>query len=150
MKHIANYLSSNPKLLKDFGKILLKEKNKTSTSTISGVYLSKYSCFESFLKLNKTIIFFEWSNLSGSKKLFKNIQTFYDFLEESNIKFPDYEMRKIMTDNDMIYFTCISGKNELVCGITKMELEKDLAKANEKVKPQTPHHYPNYDCDDWD
>lgn len=149
MKHVSNYLSTNPKLLKDFKKILLKEKNKTTSSTISGTYITKYSCFESFLKLHKTIIFFEWSNTSGSKKFFKTIEDFYSFLETSNIKYPDYNMRQIITNNEVIYFTCITGKNELVCGVTKTELDSDLKKALE-TKPQTSYNYPyNYEGD-WD
>lgn len=152
MKQVLHYLSNNPKLLKDFKKVLLKEKNKPSTtSCCSGSYITKYACWESFLQLNRTILFFEWSDVNGSKKFFKSVQEFYDFLEEAKIEFPDYNLRQVFQNNDFIYVTCVTGKNKLVCAASKPELESELKKANE-AKPTTtnPYHYPYGDYDGYE
>lgn len=129
MQHVTRYLSENPKFIKDFKFWLMREKKKASAKNCcSGAFITKYSCWEGTLNLERTIIFYEWSNLNGNKKFFNKVKDFYDFLEESKIKFPDYSIRKLIEDNEVMYFTCIPGKADLIASINFKGLEEALKK----------------------
>lgn len=129
------FLNENPKLLKAFKEFLLREKkNKVSSPYYSGEYKREYECWTSFLELRKIIIFYEWSKVDGSKLTFKNVQEFYDFLLQSKISLPDYQMKEIMIKNDILHFTCMPNKAKLIIGATKDELETDLNKLQKLEK----------------
>ena len=127
----GSILSKNPRLLKAFNFILKREKNVKKPSMYEGPYVNKYQCYESFLNQERTIYFYEWSTLKGNKKIFRKINDFYKFLEESNIKLPDYTMKNMINDNFITHFTCKPNVAELICGKTQGELQKDLDKLNE-------------------
>lgn len=139
MKHIYNYLTFNPRFIKDFKKHLRKA-NIKRTGMYNGSYITKYSCYESFLEQRRTIIFFEWSDVdNGNKRYFNTIKSFYDFLEESKIAYPDYAAREAMIKFDLIYFACKEGTAILEYGCSREELKEKL----EKPKTATTTTYGN-------
>ena len=138
--------------IKELFYFVTKETSAVNSVTTTGAYLNKYNCWSGFLEKSCFIIFYEWSNVNGSKKIFKKYQDFYDFLEASKISFPDYNMRLEMEKHDLIYATCVEGKSQLVIGASKEKLKEAQKKALE-TKPTTYNTYPynsQYCKDDYD
>lgn len=143
MKHITKYLCENPKFLKDFKFWILRDNKKHSVKSYDGQFITKYNCWEGFLKMERTVVFFEWSNVNGARRYFTNMKDFYNFLEESHIEYPDYNMRKLIDDNDISYMACRPDKAALIHAKTKDELSEALNKLKGALPtPKSPHTMP--------
>lgn len=132
MKHLTKYLIENPKFIKDFKFWLLRDKKKSSVKTYDGQFITKYSCWEGTLKMERTIIFYEWSNVTGTKRYFNLLKDFYEFLEESKIAYPDYNMRSEIEKCDVSHMTCVPGEAKLIHASSKEGLKKALDEINKK------------------
>lgn len=142
MKHITQFLCENPKFVKDFKFWILRNKKKETVKSFDGEFVQKYGCWEGFLKFERTIVFFEWSDINGQKRYFSNTREFYKFLEESKITYPDYNMRKLIEENDLNYMACAPGKATLIHATSKDNLAAALEKLKSQPIPTSPHTMP--------
>ena len=151
MKIIENYLSLKGKIANEL-KFWLKKETSTPTGVVNpfyqGDYSAKYQCYSSWLNYTCPIFFFEWSDINGSKRIFTKVKSFYEFLEECNIEFPDYQTRTKMGQNTINYIACIKGKKTIVVSDSKEGLAKELEEA---AKQPTNTYSTNHSYqDNWD
>lgn len=127
MQHLTKYLCENPRFIRDFKHWLSREQKKKKVSMTDGQFIQKYQCWEGMLKMERIFIFYEWSTVDGSKRMFRNGKELYEFLENSHIAYPDYSTRQKFVDVDVIHMACKPGKAEIVCETSKEALAKTLA-----------------------
>lgn len=122
-----NLTLARQRLDTDLKNHLQRKSKKTEYSyTVGDVWVSEFSCYDSFLKLRRLIIFYEFSDLNSKPKKFTCVQDLYDFLKQSHISYPDYYLREDIKKNDILYMCCKKGFAELVCKKSYKELETEI------------------------
>jgi len=122
-----NLTSARQRLDTDLKNHIKRNSKKTVYGyTVGDVWMTEFACYDSFLKLKKLIIFYEFSDLNSKPKKFTCVQDLYTFLQQSKINYPDYYMREDIKKNDILYMCCKKGAPELVCKKSYKELEKEI------------------------
>ena len=125
-----SFFGYNAKLIKDFARALARQAKITAASSVYGTWVSKYSCYDSFLNLPTRIYFYEWSNLETTPKIFLKVGDFYEFLEQSKIAYPTYNEKDLFRNCSTLYITCKKDKPELIIKTSLSELKKEFVPIN--------------------
>ena len=113
-------------LIDDFNLFLERKDKNTSTYKSGDVWVTEFSCYNSFLKLNKVIMFYEFSDLNRKPRFFHNVNDFYAFLKECHIALPDYNMRQMIASNEILYAACFNGKPSLCIETSYLKLKQKI------------------------
>ena len=73
-----------------------------------------------------TVYFYEWSNINNRPRQFGSSEVFLKYLEESGIKFTDYQYTRIK-EGKWMYASCIPGKSELILVDSYIQLRERLS-----------------------
>lgn len=113
-----------------------------------------YNCWDGAVKDERTIYFYEWSNINNIPKTFQSVAAFAEWAKENSVNISDYSL-ECLKKNVCSYVSCYNGSSYVFIrsnyNALKKEIEYEKNRQNHNYAyGQYPRDYDSYDDDYWD